>query len=144
MSACTITIMCCWHTRTEVLRIFGRLLAPRVWRKLRKAMGTFQTRSMRKTLARIIKALPMWSAPCELARVPVDVCRDIKTLCTAVEDVFPTWRKTTTELWSIGDALAIGYWSRGEGHREEWVQDADGLWSLLDDEDSEISSEATR
>lgn len=147
MSARTITIMRCWHSRTEVLRIFGWLLAPRVWRKLRKAMGSYDAAIMRRGVRAIVRAVPQWSAPTDCARVPIRLCLDIKSLCTAVEDVLPTWRKTSEELWSIADALAIGYWSAGEGNREEWVQGANGLWSPQDDEGSDESAdppEATR
>jgi hypothetical protein len=124
-----ITLMVFWQTRSEVERTLNAVLAHRP--RLTEILGPDADYAF-AGVDSILRALPSWSAPSDLARVPVGDCRDLKVLATAFEDACPDDDVTSEALGHITDAAASGYWTGADEDTETYRRTRKG-WKMVRD-----------
>lgn len=123
-----ITLMVLWTTRREVEQVFAKIKTR--WTRVARQLGA-DVAFVSGAMNAVLRAMPDWSAPEDLARVPLEACRDLKPLLLAVRDVFPESDPIHEALGHITDALAAGYWTGSESDTETHRKRPDGLWEMI-------------
>ena len=129
------TVMVFWQTRDEVEQALAAVLAHRP--RLTEALGDDAEYAF-AGVDDILRALPEWSAPTDLARVPVGDCRDLKCLLHAFDEACPDDEETADALGHIIDAAASGYWTGADEDTETYRRTRRG-WKLVRDRRREAS-----
>ncbi|TAK26758.1 MAG: hypothetical protein EPO40_19785 [Myxococcaceae bacterium] len=130
-----ITVMVFWQTRYEVEQVLGAVLLHRF--RLTESLGADAEYAF-DGVDRILRSLPQWSAPTDLARVPIGDCCDLKVLATAFEEACPGAERIVEELGHIVDAAASGYWTGADEDTETYRRTRRG-WKLVRDRRGEVS-----
>lgn len=121
------TVMVFWQTRREVEQTLRTVLLHRP--RLTEILGD-NAEYYFQGVDKILRALPQWSAPGDLARVPVVDCDDLKCLRTAFEDACPDEEETADALGHIVDAAASGYWTGADEDTEDYRR-TDAGWTCV-------------
>lgn len=129
------TVMVFWQTRREVEQTLRAVLLHRP--RLAEILGPDAEYAF-AGVDSILRALPEWSAPTDLARVPVGDCRDLAVLRHAFDEVCPDDEKTTEALGHICDAAASGYWTGADEDTETYRRTRKG-WTIVRDRRGEAS-----
>lgn len=124
-----ITVMVFWQTRVEVEQALHAVLSHRP--RLTEMLGADADYAFAGVDA-ILRALPQWSAPTDLARVPVGDCRDLKCLRLAFDGARPGDEDTSEALGHIIDAAASGHWTGADEDTETYRRTRKG-WKLTRD-----------
>ncbi len=132
-----ITVMVFWQTRTEVEQTLRAVLCHRP--RLTEILGPDAEYAFAGVDA-ILRALPKWSAPTDLARVPVCDCRDLKCMRLAFDDAGLGDGKVGDQLGHIIDAAASGCWTGADEDTETYRRTRKG-WRLIRDQHDVVTDE---
>lgn len=132
-----VTVMVFWQTRTEVEQTLHAVLCHRP--RLTEILGPDAEYAFSGVDA-ILRALPQWSAPSDLARVPVGDCRDLACLHHAFDDAGLGDGKVGNQLGHIIDAAASGHWTGADDDTETYRRTRKG-WKLIRDRRGEAVDE---